>query len=195
MLANLRPRQRPNAPPGGRWGRGYPCRETPEMRNLGTGNSIICASVGQAQHCAKVSLPPAHTGLPYQFWWPGPTRHACSLLAWPRRYTTLADRGACPATSGGLCLCSCQHVYPDDPIGTFPGCATRCILSCIACSCIPRPHSQGSILFFPQASRGNLYNHTLCFSSGRLGRCCGSCPTFWPHVWPSYPIQFKPSYL
>jgi hypothetical protein len=38
-----------------------------------------------------------------------------------------------------------------------------------------------------------LSTHTLCFSSGRLGPCCGSCPTYRPHVWPYvYPIQFTP---
>jgi hypothetical protein len=41
---------------------------------------LWCASEGQAQRGAKVSLPPAHTGQPNQFWCTGPTRHAPPLL-------------------------------------------------------------------------------------------------------------------
>lgn len=89
----------------------------------------------------------------------------CSSLAWPLRFTTLADRGACPATRGGR-LCSCQPDYPDDHMVTFPGCATQCTLSCMACSCIPRPHSQGSILPFPASFQGDLSTPTMCFRAG-----------------------------
>jgi hypothetical protein len=77
---------------------------------------LWCASVGQAQHGAKVSLPPAHTGQPNQFW----PHQTCSSLAWPLRSPTLADIGACPATSGDR-LCSWSHTYPDDHISTFQG--------------------------------------------------------------------------
>jgi hypothetical protein len=88
------------------------------------------ASLGQAQHGDKVSLPPAHTGQPNQFWCPGPTRHAPLLLG---------SLGPPPWQTGGRAPqpveAACAPVSTTTQMtisAHFQGVNTRCTLSRMA---------------------------------------------------------------